>query len=293
LLADTFEACGIDRQAPENAMQANKIKNRLHLVTPLDVDQAANDLPPARPAGRATRTTPRTSEYFRRVEAYAERIRSTEDVSTIINILDEALTETRAYGTDPKVRTNPGRLQQAEREIEALQIELRQLRGLVHVDHLTGMLNRGGLDLGYKREAARADRSNSPLGIALLDLDNFKHLNDHHGHQAGDAALVHISDIIRRTVRPSDVVVRYGGEEFLFLLPESDTAQAARALQRLQDDLQRHPLVHHGIEIPMSFSAGVTTRRRGQSRDDVIAQADQALYAAKRAGKMRVMAAGA
>jgi diguanylate cyclase len=274
-------------------MQANKIKNRLHLVTPLDVDQAANDLPPTRPAGRATRTTPRTSEYFRRVEAYAERIRSTEDVSTIINILDEALTETRAYGTDPKVRTNPGRLQQAEREIEALQIELRQLRGLVHVDHLTGMLNRGGLDLGYKREAARADRSNSPLGIALLDLDNFKHLNDHHGHQAGDAALVHIADIIRRTVRPSDVVVRYGGEEFLFLLPESDTAQAARALQRLQDDLQRHPLVHHGIEIPMSFSAGVTTRRRGQSRDDVIAQADQALYAAKRAGKMRVMAAGA
>jgi diguanylate cyclase len=269
-----------------NAMQTSKLKQRLHLVAPVNS-------PPAQPATAtiAARAAPRTSVYFRRIEAYAKRIRSTEDVTVIINILDEALTETRAFGSDPRVRSNPGRLQQAEREIEALQIELRQLRGLVHIDHLTGALNRSGLELGYKRESARADRSNSPLGVALLDVDDFKRLNDRHGHQAGDAALVHLADIIRRTVRPSDVVVRYGGEEFLFLLPESDTAQAARALHRLQQDLGRHPLVHCGVEIPMSFSAGVATRRRGQSRDAVIAAADRALYAAKRAGKQRVMTA--
>ena len=260
-------------------MQFEKRKHRLRLVKT-----------PARTPASAAEPT-QTSEYFRRVEAYAQRIRSTQDVTAIINILDEALTDTRAFGNDPRTRASQERLQRTEREIEALQIELRQLRGLVHVDHLTGMLNRSGLDLSYKRESARADRANSQLGVALLDIDDFKRLNDRHGHQAGDAALVHIADVIRRTVRPSDVVVRFGGEEFLFLLPDSEIDHAARALHRLQLDLNRHPLVYRGTDIPISFSAGVTVRRRGQSRDAVIAAADRALYTAKRAGKQRVVTA--
>ena len=269
-------------------MQLAKPKHRLRLVKPAaETTDGAVAPVTATPAAAAART----SAYYRRIEAYAQRIRATEDVTAIINILDEALTETRALGAAPRARLNPERLQQTEREIEALQIELRQLRGLVHVDHLTGALNRSGLELSYRREAARADRNNSPLGIALLDIDDFKRLNDRHGHQAGDAALVHLADVIRRTVRPSDVVVRFGGEEFLFLLPDSETSQAASALQRLQSDLVRHPLVHRGEEIALSFSAGVTTRQRGQSRDAVIAAADHALYAAKRAGKRCVMTA--
>jgi diguanylate cyclase len=102
---------------------------------------------------------------------------------------------------------------------------------------------------------------------------------------------MHLADVIRRSMRPSDVVVRFGGEEFLFLLPDSESAQAAHALQRLQLDLNSHPLIYRGEEIPLTFSAGVTARRHGQSRDSVIAAADQALYAAKRAGKQRVMTA--
>ncbi len=262
-------------------MQFSKPKHCLRLVK----------TPPPPPDAPAATATARTSEYFRRIEAYAQRIRATTDVTVIIDILDEALTETRALGKDPRAHAAPDRLQRTEREIEALQIELRQLRGMVHVDHLTGMLNRSGLELSYRRESARADRANSQLGVALLDIDDFKHLNDRHGHQAGDAALVHLADIIRRTVRPSDVVVRFGGEEFLFLLPDSEANLAARALQRLQQDLNRHPLVYRGADIPISFSAGVTVRRRGQSRDAVIAVADRALYAAKRAGKQRVITA--
>jgi diguanylate cyclase len=265
-------------------MQFEKRKHRLRLVR---TGAAAPDT--------ATRSAdaPRTSEYFRRIEAYAQRIRGTDDVNAIINILDEALTDTRANGATAAPLASPDHLQRTERQIEALQIELRQLRGLVHVDHLTGMLNRSGLDVSYRRESARADRANSQLGVALLDIDDFKHLNDRHGHQAGDAALVHLADVIRRTVRPSDVVVRFGGEEFLFLLPDSEMDHAARALHRLQVDLNRHPLVFGGHEIPMSFSAGVAVRRRGQSRDSVISAADRALYAAKRAGKQRVVTADA
>ena len=264
-------------------MQLTKPKHRLRLVKPVVRESANGAAPPT--AGT------RTSEYYRRIEAYAQRIRNSGDVGDIIRILDEALSETRALGTDPRTRTAPDRVQKTERDIEALQIELRQLRGLVHVDHLTGMLNRSGLDVSYKRESARADRGHSQLGVALLDIDDFKRLNDRHGHQAGDAALVHLADIIRRTVRPSDVVVRFGGEEFLFLLPDSELTQAARALHRLQHDLNRHPLVYLGVEIPLSFSAGVAVRRRGQNRDAVIAAADRALYAAKRAGKQCVMTA--
>lgn len=261
-------------------MQLDKRKHRLRLVKS-----------PAHTPAAAAAESSQTSDYYRRVEAYAQRIRGTQDVNSIINILDEALTDTRNYGNDPRSRASQERLRRTEREIEALQIELRQLRGLVHVDHLTGMLNRSGLELSYKRESARADRANSQLGVALLDIDDFKHLNDRHGHQAGDAALVHIADVIRRTVRPSDVVVRFGGEEFLFLLPDSEMSHAARALHRLQQDLNRHPLVYRGTDIPISFSAGVAVRHRGQSRDAVIAAADRALYAAKRAGKQRVVTA--
>jgi diguanylate cyclase len=269
-------------------MQLAKPKHRLRLVEPhLHTTTGAT----AKTAAASPVLPPRTSDYYRRIEAYAQRIRASGNVTDIINILDEALTETRALGADPRMRAAPESVHRTEREIEALQIELRQLRGLVHIDHLTGTLNRSGLELSYKRESARADRNNAPLGVALLDIDDFKRLNDRHGHQAGDAALVHLADVIRRTVRPSDVVVRFGGEEFLFLLPDSESAQAAHALHRLQYDLNRHPLVYRGENIALTFSAGVTVRRHGQSRDAVIAAADHALYAAKRAGKCRVMAA--
>lgn len=271
-------------------MQTASSKRRLRLVKPGDA--AVHATPAPRPVP-APQRTPRTTEYFRRVEDYARRIRASGDVLDIINILDEALTDTRALGLWPRPPATPARLQKAEREIEALQIELRHLRGLVHVDPLTGALNRSGLDHCYRREAARADRSGAPLGVALLDLDDFKRLNDSHGHQAGDAALVHLAGVIRASLRPSDVVVRFGGEEFLFLLPDSDTAQAAGALERLLADLQQRPLLCGGASIPLAFSAGVTVRRSGEQLDAVIAAADRALYAAKRAGKRCVMAAAA
>jgi diguanylate cyclase len=258
-------------------MQSTKSKHRLRLVKP-----AMHSAVPA---------AARSSEYYQRIENYAQRIRDTHDVGAIIDILEEALGETRALSRDPQTRPPTEQLQRTEREIEAMQIELRQLRGLVHIDHLTGLLNRSGLDLSYRRESARADRANSQLAVALLDIDDFKQLNDHHGHQAGDAALVHLADLIRSTIRPSDVAVRFGGEEFLFLLPDAEHGHAAHALQRLQNDLHHHPLVYRGTDIAMSFSAGVTIRHRGQSRDAVIATADRALYAAKRAGKQRVVTA--
>jgi len=217
--------------------------------------------------------------------------RSTRDVTAMDRTLDQALTGTRAPGNDARLQPTLDRLRLAEREIATLQNELKQLRDLVHVDPLTGTLNRGGLDHSFAREAARADRNNSPLCIALLDIDDFKLLNDRHGHLAGDRALVHLAQTIRQALRPSDVVVRFGGEEFLFLLPDATAEHATQALQRLQHQLWRQPLIYRKQKLRLSFSAGVVGRSPGKGLYAVIGHADRALYQAKRAGKRRVVTA--
>lgn len=266
-------------------MQTSKNKTRLRLVKSVTapVLNETTDL--------AATGTPATRAYYRRIENCAHKIRRTDDVGAIIHLLDEALSETLALNDHANTRVAPADLTRAEREIDALRKELEQLRGLVHVDHLTGTLNRGGFDQVYTREAARADRSAAPLGTALLDIDDFKILNDRHGHQAGDAALVHFAQVIKRSMRPTDIVVRFGGEEFLFLLPGSGAEETARALARLRQDMSRSPLLYGGYPLSITFSAGIAVRKPGETRDAVIARADGALYQAKGAGKNRAVTA--
>lgn len=263
-------------------MESIRSKSRLKLIE----GAFAHGQPRREPLPDATRSV--YGSYYRRIEAYAQRIRKTENVIEIIDILDQALTETRRLDPTTNDRAIQRRTQRAESEIRALKAELEQLRGLVHVDQLTQLMNRSGLQDSFAREAARADRAGRELAVALLDLDDFKLINDRHGHAAGDEALVHLATIIRNTMRPSDVVVRFGGEEFLFLLPDADAGQAARALQRVQDDLDRQPLQFSGRKLTLAFSAGIAMRQSGESREAVVARADAALYAAKHAGKRQV-----
>ncbi len=237
----------------------------------------------------ASDTTPRGyGPYYQRIEGYAHRIRETDNVMTIIDILDQALTETRGLESKYDDQITPAKLSHAELEIQSLKEELEQLRGLVHIDHLTGTLNRSGLHESFARETARAERAGTLLAVALLDLDDFKLLNDRYGHQTGDDALVHLANIIRKTLRPSDVVVRFGGEEFLFLLPDATAEQTMLALLRIQNDLDKQPMIYNNSDILLSFSAGIAIRGNSESRDAVIARADAAMYAAKRAGKRQV-----
>lgn len=227
--------------------------------------------------------------YHRRIKTYAERIRRSQDVNGIIRILELALQETSGLHRDESVRIARDEVERAERRIALLRDELEQARQLIRIDHLTGLLNRAGFDAAWEREAALAERHETSLGVALLDLDDFKQLNDVYGHQAGDAALAHLGTILKRALRPSDIVARFGGEEFVVLLPHATLHSAARAVERVQQQLATHVLVHQHRPLRFTFSAGVVERRVGESQTGVIARADRALYRAKHAGKHRVV----
>ncbi len=266
-------------------MQIIKEKRPLQLVkravsAPKDSAAASHDKPAAENGG-----------YYERIEHYAQQIRQTHNVAEIINILNVALLETRALHSRDDVRTAREQVQRAEQKIESLKSELEQLKELVHADPLTGVFNRGGLDDAFAREAARADRQQSQLCLALLDLDNFKRLNDTCGHQAGDNALLHLVNIARETLRPNDIISRFGGEEFVILLPDTGMDSAMSVIYRLQRGLAASCLLHAGQPLPITFSAGVTPRSPYERQSTVISRADEALYEAKHAGKNRVLAA--
>ena len=243
----------------------------------------------SRPA--AARRKPAAEDYFARIEEYAHRIRRTDDVSGIIDLLQEALRETRALHSAHEVAEARQQLLTAETRIEGLKSELELVNQLVREDQLTGALNRRGLDHALEREAVRADRKSAPLCVALLDLDDFKQLNDRHGHPAGDCVLVHLVAVIRDTVRGNDLIGRYGGEEFLLVLPDSRIDESSAVMNRLKDTLDARPLHWDMQRLRVSFSAGIAERRAGENQDSLIARADKALYEAKRLGKNRVVVA--
>ena len=237
-----------------------------------------------------------TGDYHDSIENLAQQIRQTEDVGQLNVLLEEVLSETRCVqqstlNSRQEVLRAREQVDAAELKIRALEAELEEISEKVRLDHLTGTLNRRGLNEAFDRELAIAGRRARPLSIALLDIDNFKELNDQLGHQAGDDALVHLAQVVSETVRPGDTVARYGGEEFLILLPDTDTELAVNVVGRLQRELTKRFFLHDNRKLLITFSAGVASLAAGEKQPDVIGRADRALYQAKLAGKNRVLAA--
>ena len=136
---------------------------------------------------------------------------------------------------------------------------------------------------------ARSQRRKSPLCVALLDIDNFKKLNDSLGHDVGDAALIHLVTVIRETLRPQDTLARFGGEEFIILLPDTPIDDAKKALVRLQRELTKRIFLTDNEKVLITFSAGVTDFRIDDNQTSVTKRADEAMYSAKKTGKNRVV----
>ena len=126
---------------------------------------------------------------------------------------------------------------------------------------------------------------------ALLDIDNFKKLNDTRGHETGDAALTHLVAVTRNNMRPQDTLARYGGEEFVIVMPDTLIEQGIEAMTRLQRALTKQFFLAGNEKIVITFSAGVAQLTAGETPHDAIKRADQAMYLAKRSGKNRVVGA--
>ncbi len=241
--------------------------------------------------------TESTGGFGARVEDYARQIRETDDLAQLDRLLRELMQETRVMQADvlrsrDELIETRRKVQDYEDRIRKLEAELTQVSGKIREDQLTQALNRRGLEETFDVELARCARKSLPLCVALLDIDNFKQLNDRYGHKAGDDALVHLVAVVRDTLRPSDSVARIGGEEFVILLPEAGIDEAAGIMRRVQRSLTRRFFLANNERLLITFSAGVALHDGAESRDSVIARADQALYEAKRTGKNRVVAAG-
>jgi len=237
-----------------------------------------------------------TGEYHDRLAGYASRIEQADDLSQLSGLVMEVMQDTRPVQADlarsrEELLESRRRVDEYQQQVQKLEGEMALLSDRLHEDQLTQLLNRRGLARAFESEMARADRSGRPLSLAVLDVDNFKHINDQLGHQAGDLALVHLARIVRRSIRPTDVISRYGGEEFVILLPETPVEAAASVMSRVQRELTKRIFLHNNERVLITFSAGVAQRAFGESQEELIARADQALYHAKQAGKNRVAAA--
>jgi diguanylate cyclase len=234
----------------------------------------------------------KTGNFHESVGRYAEVIEQSDSLESLTGVVREMVAESRAVQT--LVQQTQERLQEehskatdlTQRVVE-LEDEMKRLSDEVSTDQLTQIANRRGLMQAFEIERARLERSGGDLSIGLLDIDNFKRLNDELGHSAGDEALKSLAAIVSKTLRPTDRVARYGGEEFVVLLPETPASEGEQVLTRLQRSLTGGLFMHKDKQVFVTFSAGVTAYRPDERIEDSLERADQALYEAKRTGKNR------
>jgi diguanylate cyclase len=181
-------------------------------------------------------------------------------------------------------------LDATRKRLDQVSAELERSQAQARIDPLTGSVNRRGMEEIIGREISRARRTQTPFSVAILDIDHFKRVNDEHGHGVGDQALVHLVKIIRAGLRDTDVVCRYGGEEFAVVLPGAKAQGAHYVIDRLRAMVENSRLPITSGVLQICFSAGIAEMTGDEDQDALLKRADTALYAAKRAGRNRVHA---
>lgn len=156
---------------------------------------------------------------------------------------------------------------------------------LTDVDELTGLLNRKAMERDLEQELAHLKRENTPLCIAMMDADYFKKVNDDFGHSFGDIVLEELAERFESSLRPRDRIYRYGGEEFLVILPNTSLHDAKKTMERLRQIAKNSAIIHENYKIIQTVSSGLALALSSDSSDDVIERADRALYEAKESGR--------
>jgi diguanylate cyclase (GGDEF)-like protein len=162
---------------------------------------------------------------------------------------------------------------------------------MAHTDPLTQTNNRAGFDGYIKREISLAERHSKNLAIIFLDIDHFKAINDHYGHECGDITLTSVANWIKECLRSSDAVFRFGGEEFVILLSETDLAGAEIVAERIRSSIEAHALSYDMQSVSVTASLGVSVLHTVDTADSLVKRADDAMYKAKKNGRNQVMLA--
>jgi diguanylate cyclase (GGDEF)-like protein len=205
--------------------------------------------------------------------------------------------ERAASAAEPKITAGVAELLTAALEGPAVALDnaltLQRAEALSVTDDLTQLYNSRYLNQVLRREAKRASRSGRPLSLLFVDLDGFKAVNDTHGHLAGSAALVEAAGVIRRSARETDVVARFGGDEFALILPDTGSEGAAAVGDRVRERIAEHPfLAGDGLDIHLTVSVGVATLPdMAASAEELVRAADAAMYRVKESGKNNVFIA--
>jgi diguanylate cyclase len=246
--------------------------------------------------GELAQLDAQTGDFNARLGGHADAIERADSLPSLAALVRELVGDTRAVqqlvsGTRARLHSEHTRATELEQRVRNLEGELRRLSDEVHTDALTQVANRRGMQQAFDAEAARVQREGSLLAVGLIDIDNFKKLNDTLGHAAGDEALKALAAQVKAWLRPVDHVARFGGEEFVVLLPATPVDEAQQVLTRLQRQLSASLFKWQGKDVFVTFSAGVSAWRPGEPLDAALERADEGLYEAKRTGKNKTCVA--
>jgi diguanylate cyclase len=235
-----------------------------------------------------------STSFQLKIEEDARKIDKVKKIEDLSPLLRDVIEATRAMAeetstTRDQLRNMQEKVEATEATLVLLYEELNHASAQARHDPLTDALNRKGLDDALAREIASVRRKNVALSICMLDIDNFKKLNDRLGHEAGDKALIHLANVARQCMRPNDTLARYGGEEFVILMPDTTLDDGIEAMTRLQRELTKKFFLSDKEKILITFSAGVAQLSEDEDGPEAISRADRAMYLAKRAGKNRVI----
>ncbi len=236
-----------------------------------------------------------TDQFSQKITEHASEIEGAVSVAALTGTVQRLLTDTREMkltvgASREGLRVSHSVTAALGREVSRLEAKLAAASAEVVTDHLTQTMNRRGLEGAFHGAVERARQTGRSLSLALIDVDDFKKLNDALGHHAGDGALKHLATLLKEKLRPTDAVARYGGEEFVIVLPGANLSDAQETIVRTQRELTTHVFMYDEQRRFITFSGGVTEVRPEDTLESAVARADDAMYQAKHDGKNCVRA---
>ncbi len=230
-----------------------------------------------------------TGEHTEKLDNHLLNLKEYEEISDL-NQLKREITEelSMVLNSNHEIHSN---IIDAQETVKRLQSKMEEVADMATVDELTGLYNRRALFSRLSEEHSRAERYGQGFTLLLIDIDDFKNVNDEYGHQVGDGILRGLGAFLRQNLRDSDFPSRFGGEEFICLLPSTDIDHAVQAGNKIRNLLSQSTLSSKKTDITLQItvSIGISAFASGDNIDNLIKRADDALYLAKRQGKNRVV----